>query len=156
VRPARNARTSGQSDEAWETRKNHPTTLGSSEYDEQVAVMEWAERSSDCYPGLDLLHAIPNGGSRRVTVIHGRNVPLEAIRLKRAGLKPGVPDLHLPVEGGRYIGLWIEMKFGYNKPDPNQRVWLASLVKHGHKVVVCYSALDAIDVLTEYIEGAIA
>jgi ABC-type nitrate/sulfonate/bicarbonate transport system ATPase subunit len=44
---------------------------------EQEALFQWAKLQENVYPGLKLLHAIPNGGSRH---------KLEAYGLKRQGV----------------------------------------------------------------------
>lgn len=59
-----------------------------SEATEQALLMDWANLMSNTYKELSLLFHIPNGGSRN---------RLEAINLKRQGVKAGVPDLFLPV-----------------------------------------------------------
>ena len=59
-----------------------------SEATEQERVINWARFYAKDFPELDLLHHIPNGGSRN---------QLEAANLKRQGVKAGVPDLCLPV-----------------------------------------------------------
>jgi|GEM_PF-6921517 hypothetical protein len=53
------------------------------------------------YPELWLLYAIPNGGNRSVT---------EALRLKREGVKCGIPDICLPVARGGYHAWYGELK----------------------------------------------
>lgn len=53
-----------------------------SEATEQERVMRWAAIGSITVPELELLHHIPNGGSRN---------QLEAANLKRQGVKAGVP-----------------------------------------------------------------
>ena len=58
------------------------------EHEEQALVIQWAELHKRTLPGLELLHAIPNGGDRDVRV---------ATKLKAEGVKAGVPDLLLPV-----------------------------------------------------------
>ena len=73
----------------------------SSEDDEQEVVIRWARLSSNAWPGLKLLHHIPNGGSRNQK---------EALKLKKMGVLAGVPDLHLPVACAGYNGLYIEMQ----------------------------------------------
>ncbi len=59
-----------------------------SEASEQIKLMEWCKWQEHKYPELQLLYHIPNGGSRNA---------IEAKNLKRQGVKPGVPDLCLPV-----------------------------------------------------------
>lgn len=59
-----------------------------SEATEQERVINWATFYAKDFPELDLLHHIPNGGSRN---------QLEAANLKRQGVKAGVPDFCLPV-----------------------------------------------------------
>jgi len=76
------------------------------------------------YPELELLFAVPNGGTR---------VKLEAMAMKRQGVVSGVPDLCLPVARGGYIAWWGEMKrrrTGYLSSE--QREWLTRLRKEGH------------------------
>lgn len=78
------------------------------EANEQEALFRWAAFVRGRFPEIDLLYHIPNGGSRN---------RLEAANLKRQGVKAGVPDLCLPVASGKYHGLYIELKYGKNKPS---------------------------------------
>ena len=96
---------------------------------EQEALFEWAAYNVGKYPELRLLYHIPNGGRRD---------PKEAAFLKRQGVKAGVPDLCLPVARKGYHGLYIELKYGRNKPTQDQRRWLSELSKQGYCVVTCY------------------
>lgn len=71
-----------------------------SESSEQKALIKWCE-----YSKVPIFH-IPNGGTRN---------PKEAAELKRQGVKPGVPDLFIPLPRGSKHGMFIEMKYGKNK-----------------------------------------
>lgn len=51
-----------------------------------------------------------NGGKRAGKMINGKWVPLEGIKLKRLGVKKGVPDVILPMARKSYHGLVIEFK----------------------------------------------
>jgi len=86
--------------------------------------------------------AIPNGGARHVTV---------AAKLKAEGVKPGVPDWHLPVPMGKYAGLWIEFKYGDNKVTKSQDSYIWALRAQGHRVEVCYTVDSAISVTESYL-----
>ena len=111
--------------------------LPSSEYDEQVTVIEYCDlKRIDCF-------SIPNGGSRNRT---------EAARLKASGVKAGVPDLCIPIPSGKYHSLYIEMKYGRNKTSPAQDMWIERLRNLGHKVCVCYGANQAIDEIEKYLK----
>ena len=112
------------------------------EANEQEALFRWAWFMRGKYPELDLLYHIPNGGSRN---------RIEAANLKRQGVKAGVPDLCLPVARGRYHGLYIEMKYGKNKPSEEQNKWLDALSKQGYAVAVCYGWESAQKVITKYL-----
>lgn len=108
--------------------------LCGSEDEEQQMVIEWASYMSIRYPELQLLYHVPNGGSRN---------RVEASKLKRMGVKAGVPDLVLPVPRGGYAGLYIELKVGKNKPTENQERWLERLMQQGYRTKVCYGSVEA-------------
>lgn len=110
---------------------------------EQEALFRWAEFVVGRYPELDLLHHIPNGGSRNA---------MEAANLKRQGVKAGVPDLFLPVARNGWHGLYIEMKAGSNKTTAMQDRWIDALRKQGYLVAVCYDWGTAVKVLTHYLD----
>ena len=75
------------------------------------------------------MYHVPNEGKRSKSA---------GARMKQEGLKPGVPDVCLPVAHGGFHGLYIEMKVGKNKPTDNQKEWLAGLKKQGYSTAVCY------------------
>lgn len=116
-----------------------------SEHDEQCTVIEWCSWNSNRLSGLERIFAIPNGGYR-----NGR----EAARLKNEGVKPGVPDLFLPVPRGKYHGLWIEMKRSdrKNQATVNQKEWLGYLKEAGYQTAVCFNADEAIESIEDYYE----
>ena len=113
-----------------------------SEHDEQVRLFAWAREYADKIPELAMLFHIPNGGWRHKAT---------AGRLKAEGAKPGVPDVFLPVPRSGYHGLWIEMKYGRNKPTKRQALWIDALQRHGYFVRVCYSAEEAKAVICAYL-----
>ena len=114
-----------------------------SEDTEQINVIEWSGWNKKVYPELKLLHHCPNGGSRNKQ---------EAVKLKQMGVLAGIPDLHLPVKKGRYIGLYIEMKYNKGRLEESQKEMLKELAAAGHYCVVCYGAEEAINILKEYCE----
>ena len=79
----------------------------------QQAVIRWSQQASvrKMFPQLALLYHIPN--ERKCT-------PQQGARLKRMGVKSGVPDLHLPVARGAYHGLYLEMKTEKGRVSANQ------------------------------------
>ena len=88
------------------------------------------------------MYHIPNEGKRsKVT----------GARLKAVGLKPGVPDICLPVARGGYIGLYIENKYGKNRPTENQKEWLRALREAGHLTAVCYGWEQAKELIEQYL-----
>lgn len=113
-----------------------------SEHAAQVAVFAWAAANTDRLPELALLYAIPNGGARHRAV---------AAKLKAEGVKAGVPDMALPVARGPYIGAFLEMKHGRNKPTSAQLEWLDALGNQGHFCAVCYTAREAERLLEWYL-----
>lgn len=118
--------------------------LTGSEDEEQQKIIQWAELMSNAYPDLLMLYHVPNGGSRNRA---------EAAKLKRMGVRAGVPDLVLPVPRDGYAGLYIELKVGENRPSKNQKNWLEKLALHGYKALVCYGGNEAIETLEQYIKS---
>lgn len=116
--------------------------MKSREAQEQATLIKWCEWNKKRYPALDLIFHIPNGGYRN---------KIEAANLKRQGVKAGVPDLFMAVPNKKYHGLFIEMKWGNGKCSHNQKEWILKLSEQGYKVNVCYSSLEAIEVIKEYL-----
>lgn len=119
--------------------RNIPT-----EHDEQVALFQWADLAKGEYPELALLFAIPNGGKRHIVT---------AMRLKDEGVKPGVPDVCLPVARGGYHGLFIEMKRTGGRVSPEQQKWLSALRKQRYQTHLCYDWGTAKDYILLYLMG---
>ena len=114
------------------------------EADEQEALFAWAEYQKGKYPELELMYHIPNGGSRNKA---------EAARLKAQGVKPGVPDICLPVPRGKYHGLYIELKRSKGgRVSSDQTIWLEKLMRHGYAVALCFGWDDARDIIIKYLE----
>jgi len=112
------------------------------EGNEQSYLFEWAKYSEGAFPELALLFHIPNGGKRN---------KFEAAKLKKQGVKAGVPDLFLPVARGSYHGLFIELKYGSNKATDNQNKWAKDLTEQGYKCLVCYGWQSAAENIEKYL-----
>jgi hypothetical protein len=128
-----------------------------SEHLEQVAVIEWCEAHAGKYPGITKIYATPNGGSRpfREAADKAGNIirySPESQRLKKEGVKAGVPDLFLPLSRGGFHGLYIEMKIWPRKPEAEQWHRIDELNNDGYLAVLCYYADAAIDVLEWYMQ----
>ena len=116
-----------------------------SEHEEQVAVMAWASVMASRFPALRLLFAVPNGA---------RTGMRTAVKLKREGLKAGVPDLFLPAVRCGYSGLFLELKrVKGGRVSPHQTEWHDALRLAGYAVVVCHGASEAQEVLVAYVSG---
>ena len=114
------------------------------EAQEQTALFQWAKLMEKKWPELQLLHAIPNGGSRN---------PIEARHLKEQGVKPGIPDVFLPVARGGYHGLYIEMKRRKGgRVSVEQKKMILALRDQGFRAEVCEGWEKARDVITEYMK----
>lgn len=114
------------------------------EAQEQVLLFQWMKFISGKHPEALLAYHVPNGGSRN---------KIEAINLKRQGVKSGVPDVCLPVARQGFHGLYIEMKYGKNKPTKEQTEWLEALKNQGYKTAVCWSFEEARQEMLSYLEG---
>lgn len=103
------------------------------ESEHQKALIQWADisyhRNINGTIGSRLI-AIPNGGKRN---------KIEAARLKKEGVRAGVPDLFFCCKSGEFSGLWIELK----KPNggtltEKQKEWIEILISEGYQAKVCH------------------
>lgn len=125
------------------------------EHAEQAALFRWAEGLEPIYPQLMMLFAIPNGaGVNHQRNRHGQRFSLEGAKLKREGMKQGVPDVFLAAPFGKWHGLFIEMKRvkkSLSKVTPEQLGWKTALEGMGYRVEICYGWEAARDVILDYL-----
>lgn len=112
------------------------------EHDEQKTLFEWIDRKIPQHPILKLIFAVPNGGMRH---------PAVAIKLKKEGVRKGVPDVCVMVPRRHFHGLFIEMKWGKGRASPEQAEWHELLEAQGYKVDICRSWIDAAVLICEYL-----
>lgn len=125
--------------------RNYYDDMKPSELTEQIKLFNWARIHEEYIPELKLMYHVANEGKRKE--ITGK-------LLKAAGLKSGVPDICLPVRKLGYAGLYIEMKYGKNKPTEAQEKFMKLLRAEGYKTAVCYSFEDAREVIRHYLARA--
>ncbi len=114
-------------------------TLVPLERDEQAAVIAWA----DSHPEAWVLYANVNGQYRP-----GQR--------PEPGMRPGIPDLFLPLPRGGAHGLFIELKRSNGKPSDvrdDQKFWIETLLNRGYWAVVCNGADEAIAEIECYLQG---
>lgn len=112
------------------------------EHSEQVALFDWARGNEARHLQLGLMFAVPNGGKRHIGT---------GVKLKKEGVKSGVPDIFLAVPRNGKNGLFIEMKVNKNKPSKNQLWWIHSLRAEGYAVGVCWGFEEARDAIIKYL-----
>jgi len=98
---------------------------------------------------LEWIHAIPNGGSRGDSKA-SRNI--NGLALKAEGVKPGIPDIFLPVPRGNSHGLYIEMKTSSGGVSPEQRRFAIWCETYRYGWVLCRSWRDARDETLNYLQ----
>ena len=117
---------------------------------EQMNFFKWVElqqvvrRTDNRY---NMIFAVPNGDLRAKSV---------ASRLKRTGVRAGIPDIFVDVPSGKYHGLRIEMKTQKGGVvSDKQKEYLALYELHGYKAVVCKGCDEAINTVEKYFQGEI-
>lgn len=106
------------------------------------ALFRWSQLCLEAHPELDLLYHVPNGGRRGKA---------EAAIMKAEGVRAGMPDYHLPVARGEFVGLWIELKAPGGRVSPAQRERMEALRKAGHRCEVAVGWEAARNLLIEYL-----
>tara|TARA_R110002020_G_scaffold173859_5_gene364845 strand:+ start:262 stop:624 length:363 start_codon:yes stop_codon:yes gene_type:complete len=93
------------------------------------------------YPSVLAFHT-PNGGLRNKIV---------AAKLKRQGVRPGVPDWLIIKQSGVYCGLAIELKVKGGAINANQKARHLEFIAEGWDVAVVWSLDEFIDILEDYL-----
>lgn len=115
------------------------------ESEEQQLLFEFCGMKEGQYPILSELYHVPNGGTRK---------KVEAARLKREGVKKGVPDINLDYASCGYHGLRIEMKrLKGGVISPEQKDKIKTLINNRYAAVVCRGWEEAWFVIKKYIDG---
>jgi hypothetical protein len=110
------------------------TTLPT-EHHEQVMLFQWLELMANKHPELAAAFAIPNAGGYSGGF---RSNVARVQRMKREGVRSGVPDVFVPVPRGGFHGLFLELKRQKGGSiTPEQKAWHAVLIRHGYQVAVC-------------------
>jgi len=135
------------------------------EHDHQKAVCQAVALTlSKTWPAAILLHAIPNGSRLMGTGTTEGNI--EGNKMKAEGLRPGVPDMFLPVLAPRvtplahpWPGLYLEMKVPGRETKAlggrtdKQQKWHRDLVAQGYAVATAYGWQAGVRAITDYLSG---
>jgi len=115
-----------------------------SEDEIQIQYFNWVYAQERVYPALRWVHHIANGGSRHM---------LEAVKLKRMGVRPGVADVFIPNAHPFYDrkGLWIEFKSSVGKQSPQQKEFALSMSLCGYRYEICRTSQAAIEITKNYL-----
>lgn len=120
----------------WKKKRNNE------EYRLQSEFMRWLGYQ---HPKVfEVTFSIPNEGRRSWNL---------GSKLKRSGLKKGVPDIFIAYPSGSFHGLFIEFKSKGKKPSDAQDNMLSLLSEQKYQTFVVVADLDkAIDSVNEYLE----
>ena len=76
--------------------------------------------------------------------------PRAGARLKKKGVKSGVPDILIFENRNGYAGLAIELKTGKNKLTETQKEWMSRLSKKGWDIAIARSFDVFKDIVDSY------
>lgn len=101
------------------------------------------KHGSQPIPQLQHVFAIPNGEARRPSV---------AARLKAEGVKPGVPDVFVPIPSYGFHGLWIEFKRNEKlRLSHDQKKYQIFLTQHNYAHRICHDWSFALATVCAYL-----
>ena len=114
------------------------------EFDSQASLVSWWSLSHKSLgvPDERLLIHIPTGPHQGV---------FAASRLKRLGLRKGIPDLLLALPRHGYAALWLVFKSPCGSLTSEQRSMHVALRSSGHEVTVSRSTSHAIACIRSYL-----
>ena len=114
------------------------------ESQEQIAFFQHAEVILRQYKITAPIYAIPNGGQRNA---------ITGARLKKEGVKRGIPDIFFSCARGGFHGLYLDMKREKGGTlSEFQREMIDRLTHEDYCCVVCSGCEEAIQQLTSYID----
>ena len=124
----------------------HGDLLISSEFKECKAYWQWAQMN----PLLrEYLIKNVNEGKRSVAYIRASMA---------IGMRPGLPDYHLPLPNNHWFGLWLEIKAldqKGKKNRENQDAWINRLNKAKQYATYAYGWEEAAKITSDYLENRI-
>jgi hypothetical protein len=97
------------------------------------------------------IFAIPN--AQKLSFLDRKKAAISMTKLKKTGLKAGVPDLFIPIPSGKYHGMFIELKTSKGKLTSEQKEWIGKLSSNGYFAICCYSIDDALKQISYYLEN---
>jgi len=114
---------------------------------EQKAVFKWAAIMETKWPELKYLNGSLTARKRSL---------FQQKKAKEAGMKPGKPDINLPVVRGGYAGLYIELKRQKSgNLKETQKNFLKFLSGQGYYACMCRGSDAAIIIINKYLQGAL-
>lgn len=122
------------------------------EHEHQSAFFDLVRRLENSDARLRTIFAVPNGDERPLARgPSGKLYCPSGQRLKREGVRRGVPDVMCPFANRDYIGLAIEFKSRKGNLSEHQEMFVGLLEKMGWKVAVCRSVDVAWSTLQDYL-----
>lgn len=112
------------------------------EYHEQMMLFSRIRNLEDRYPALKFCFHYPSGEARPTRT---------GAKLRRMGVRRGIPDVLCVWPMGGFHGLAIELKQGRNIPTKEQAAWLWDLHLLGWAVYIHYTWEDAWSTLCRYL-----
>ena len=79
----------------------------------------------------------------------------QRIKAKKSGYKKGFPDLFIYEPMGKWYGLAIELKVGYNRATKEQLYWRNELNKRGYVAEICNGIDEVLTVIDRYLNNQI-
>lgn len=112
---------------------------------EQAHFIKWTHRPDvrALAPALRWMFHCPNGGKRDA---------ITGGQMRALGVKPGVPDLLMPVLSGPDAGLALEFKSATGTTTSAQDEWIDHLKANGWLVLVVRSAEQARAAVMHYLD----
>jgi len=112
---------------------------------EYFKILAWNESK---FPDLRFVFACPNGGKRHIGV---------AVKMKREGVKRGVPDIFIPIPKMDNLlciisGKWLETKTDIGKQSKEQKEYQKFLLDKGYNYALCRSVDELLDETENYLQ----